>query len=181
MSDSQIARLSALLTRVQENRSRPKANAGDATAATSTVAGIGAPAFVPAGASLRAGPAAPAERARVSTPPGRSFPTAEPTSRRPPDRAQGRDAAFVPDEPAQRPPPVPAPDARREPASPQMPRAARPAAAPEPAEAIVPRVIEADIAREGTRPIAQIVSKHAPPVDATFGAMLKRSLSLRPH
>ena len=29
--------------------------------------------------------------------------------------------------------------------------------------------------------IAQVMSKHAPPVDATFGAMLKRSLSLRPH
>jgi len=31
------------------------------------------------------------------------------------------------------------------------------------------------------RPIVQVVSRHVPHVDATFGAMLKRSLSLTPH
>jgi hypothetical protein len=42
-------------------------------------------------------------------------------------------------------------------------------------------VIEPDMPRTSARAIAQVVSKHAPAVDATFGAMLKRSLSLRPH
>lgn len=41
--------------------------------------------------------------------------------------------------------------------------------------------VEAEPIRELTRPIAQTVSKHAPEVDATFGAMLRRSLSLRPR
>jgi hypothetical protein len=69
--------------------------------------------------------------------------------------------------------PPPPPSAKRDQAA-----AARPAAAD--AE-IVPRVIEPDAPRASTRPIAQLVSKHVPQVDATFGAMLKRSLTLRPH
>jgi hypothetical protein len=53
---------------------------------------------------------------------------------------------------------------------------------PTPADGLeMPLTFEPEPVREGTRPIAQIVSKHAPQVDATFGAMLKRSLSLRPH
>ena len=65
-----------------------------------------------------------------------------------------------------------------------QPRSQRPPMPPAEASAqqpIVPRVIEPDPPRASTRPIAQVVSKHAPVVDATFGAMLKRSLSLRPH
>jgi hypothetical protein len=54
-----------------------------------------------------------------------------------------------------------------------------PAISPE--EAFEARVIEPEPMREPARPIAQVVSRHSPPVDATFGAMLKRSLSLRPH
>jgi hypothetical protein len=46
---------------------------------------------------------------------------------------------------------------------------------------LTPRMIDPDPPRQSTRPIAQLVSKHVPAVDATFGAMLKRSLSLRPH
>jgi hypothetical protein len=56
-----------------------------------------------------------------------------------------------------------------------------PMPAPVAAEAISPRVIEPDAPVGATRPIAQLVSKHPPVVDATFGAMLKRSLSLRPQ
>jgi hypothetical protein len=50
-----------------------------------------------------------------------------------------------------------------------------------PEEAFEPKVIEPEPMREPARPIAQVVSRHSPQVDATFGAMLKRSLSLRPH
>jgi hypothetical protein len=50
-----------------------------------------------------------------------------------------------------------------------------------PEEAFVPRLIEPEPIREPARPIAQVVSRHSPQADATFGAMLKRSLSLRPH
>jgi hypothetical protein len=60
--------------------------------------------------------------------------------------------------------------------------AAAPMAPPiSPEEAFAPRVIEPEPMREPARPIAQVVSRHSPPADATFGAMLKRSLSLRPH
>jgi hypothetical protein len=52
---------------------------------------------------------------------------------------------------------------------------------PQSPQSMEPRIIEPDPPREIVRPIAQVMSKHAPPVDATFGAMLKRSLSLRPH
>jgi hypothetical protein len=72
-------------------------------------------------------------------------------------------------------------DARREPAAPAARAATVPINEPIAAQEIVPRVIEPDPPRELGRPIAQVVSRHAPPADATFGAMLKRSLSLRPH
>ncbi len=45
----------------------------------------------------------------------------------------------------------------------------------------MPLTLEPQPVIEPQRPIAQVVSKHAPQLDATFGAMLKRSLSLRPH
>lgn len=51
----------------------------------------------------------------------------------------------------------------------------------QPEDSLAPLVIEPEAIREPARPIAQVVSRHAPQVDATFGAMLKRSLSLRPH
>jgi hypothetical protein len=66
---------------------------------------------------------------------------------------------------------------RREPAAPAAPMA--PPISPD--EAFEPRRIEPEPMREPARPIAQTVSRHSPQVDATFGAMLKRSLSLRPH
>ncbi|HKU41268.1 MAG TPA: hypothetical protein VJR89_24060, partial [Polyangiales bacterium] len=70
-------------------------------------------------------------------------------------------------------------EARREPAPAPAPVPVAPAIAPD--EAFEARVIEPEPVREPARPIAQVVSRHAPQVDATFGAMLKRSLSLRPH
>jgi hypothetical protein len=68
-------------------------------------------------------------------------------------------------------------EARREP-SPSVAPLAPPIS---PDEAFEPRRIEPEPIREPARPIAQTVSRHSPQVDATFGAMLKRSLSLRPH
>ncbi len=48
-------------------------------------------------------------------------------------------------------------------------------------EPIAPLSIEAEPVAEMGRPIAQVMSKHTMELDTTFGAMLKRSLSLRPH
>lgn len=73
-------------------------------------------------------------------------------------------------------------EARREPVAAAPAPAPVPIAPPiAPEEAFEPHVIEPEPMREPARPIAQVVSRHAPQVDATFGAMLKRSLSLRPH
>jgi hypothetical protein len=73
-------------------------------------------------------------------------------------------------------------EARREPPAAAPAPAPVPIAPPiAPEEAFEARVIEPEPMREPARPIAQVVSRHAPQVDATFGAMLKRSLSLRPH
>ena len=44
-----------------------------------------------------------------------------------------------------------------------------------------PFTIEPEPLREPTRPIAQVMSKQSMEMDVTFGAMLKRSLSLRPR
>lgn len=67
------------------------------------------------------------------------------------------------------------------PAAPPAAPAAPLAPAISPDEAFEPLRIEPEPMREAARPIAQVVSRHSPQVDATFGAMLKRSLSLRPH
>ena len=68
------------------------------------------------------------------------------------------------------------------------PSAARPAASPAGKPVASPSSfeqpsfsVEPEPLREPNRSIAQVVSKHAPEVDATFGAMLKRSLGLRPR
>jgi hypothetical protein len=83
--------------------------------------------------------------------------------------------------PEARPLAPPAVDTRREPPVRSLRPATTPIEPPAAPQAITPRFIEPDPPREATRPIVQVVSKHAPPADATFGAMLKRSLSLRPH
>jgi hypothetical protein len=71
--------------------------------------------------------------------------------------------------------------AKAEPRRDPTPSAAPLAPPISPDEAFEPRRIEPEPIREPARPIAQTVSRHSPQVDATFGAMLKRSLSLRPH
>jgi hypothetical protein len=177
MSEQQVERLNALLHRVQQNRQKPRAT-GRAVPTRMVVQQVAAN-------TVTAPKEVEPPRPRRSTPPMAPAPT-------PP-------MASMPAEPPPPPPRRPAPAARPSPIEravtnelerePPPPREApavamRNAPAPTPVmdpQEIVPRVIEPDPPRPSARPIAQLVSKHAPPVDATFGAMLKRSLSLRPH
>lgn len=202
MSQERVERLEALLSRVQENRNRPR---------TRTPAGLGAaPQVAKAAEAPKAAPvrepqaAAPRPAPVMQKPVVRTIPPAPPTP-------SGKAIAQPPAARAAAPEPGPASqparrpgqdrsatplemavaeldlasaaasnkaEVRREPAAPAAPAVA-PAIAPE--EAFEPYVIEPEPIREPARPIAQVVSRHAPQVDATFGAMLKRSLSLRPH
>jgi len=160
MSQQQVQRLQTLLETVQRNRQRPGAPIG---AAANVVA------KAPANTTKAA--AEPA-RPRVQTPEVVAAP-----------------AAAAPARPAQPAKPAQAPAAAQAPATQPkagapVPRAPEPQPAPQAPvaqEPIVPRTFEPEVPRAANRPIAQLVSKHAPVVDATFGAMLKRSLSLRPH
>jgi hypothetical protein len=222
----EVERLSALLSRVQENRRKPRvaeqARAGSDQARggvqARTATSQGAPAQARAGdaaaqarggdaaAQARGGDAAAQARgggepramqfealderhvAKGSPPPPPPQPAKRPSVDRRPtplemavtgelDREVATGSMSMPE-------PRPPADVRREAPA----RAVRPATVPiEPPAppagppVITPRVIEPDPPRELARPIAQVVSKHAPPADATFGALLKRSLSLRPH
>jgi hypothetical protein len=185
MSEQQVERLTVLLQRVQQNRQKPRSGgAGRAIPTRMAVQPVAANNVTVANKEVEA------PRPRRSTPPLAPEPAPAPAM------------ASMPAEPPPPPPRRPAPGARpspmeravaneieREPPPPPPPREApavsmRQAPAPTPVmdpQDIVPRVIEPDPPRPSARPIAQLVSKHAPPVDATFGAMLKRSLSLRPH
>ena len=182
MSDQQLDQLEALLAKVQKNRRQDEQRAGQH---------IGH-------AAAAAAPAMRAASPRHSEPPSTSVRRPAADQRRP-----GTAEKPIPrEEPAAAPArrgenavgPVAAPVARREPATAAVPAAAvapvapvnrgqpqRTSHAPAAPEPIVPRVIEPDPPRATNRPIAQLVSKHVTAVDATFGAMLKRSLSLRPH
>jgi len=161
MSDERVERLEALLTKVQTNRRQPNRTLIGAQAVPAQAA-VAAPQEPPSSALRRPGQ-------------DRRVPAEEPDRRAEPERRPvAVEMPFKPEQPT----PPPPPNARREPAA--APRAAQ--APHEPAGApIQPRVIDPDPPRASSRPIAQLVSKHIPAVDATFGAMLKRSLSLRPH
>jgi hypothetical protein len=167
MSEQQVGRLEALLAKVQKNRQAPRGGVhADSGISLSAGAGDGGRGVLE---SAPERPRAAVEAPRKAEPPERA--PAAPAQARPAVAADSRNSRV---EEESVPPPLPA---------------ARPAAAQRPAveasspanQPIVPRVIEPDPPRTSGRPIAQLVSKHAPPVDATFGAMLKRSLSLRPH
>jgi hypothetical protein len=184
MSQQQVQRLQTLLETVQRNRQRPGEPMNTAAA---QVVQKKSPANTaePARARVATPDLASAQRPSAAEPARARIPT--------PDLASAqRPSAAEPSRPRVSAPEVPAPQAK--PAAPApRPAAAQPPATqpksapripePQPAapEPIVPRMIEPDAPRPATRPIAQLVSKHAPVVDATFGAMLKRSLSLRPH
>jgi hypothetical protein len=183
----QIEKLSALLTRVQQNRQKPR-RVATPVAQVAAAPGRGAPAELPA----RAAPAELEERHVVKgspPPPPPPQPVRRPAVDRRPtplemavagelDREQPTGPMAAPEA---RPLAAPAVDPRREPPVRALRPATTPIEPPAAPQAITPRFIEPDPPREATRPIVQVVSKHAPPADATFGAMLKRSLSLRPH
>jgi hypothetical protein len=189
MSDQQLERLNTLLQRVQANRR---------TAPVRTALPANAQVLQPSAAASFAQPAAEPPRPRRSTPPlAPNAPIANdsmtaaipadaplPPGRRPvaPARPSPLEMAFA-GELDREPAPAPAPRSQRPPAPAQPVATSMPAApaAPLAPQEIVPRVIEPDMPRTSARAIAQVVSKHAPAIDATFGAMLKRSLSLRPH
>lgn len=151
MSDQQLEQLEALLATVQKNRQRERG-------VQLTADGSGAAPALAAGGIPPESPSSSLRRPPVDR-------RAEPEARRPA-------AVETPFEPA-----AAAPARREQPAAPR----AQPPAPAQPNPPITPRVIEPDPPRQSARPIAQLVSKHVPAVDATFGAMLKRSLSLRPH
>ncbi|HET8938044.1 MAG TPA: hypothetical protein VFN67_31590 [Polyangiales bacterium] len=180
MSQQQVQRLQTLLETVQRNRQRPGEPIGAAAnvvakAPANTTKAAAAPAepararvLTPdmAAASAAAAPARPAQPAKPAQAPAAQAPATQP-------RAGA---------PAQ-PPAIQTPGSQPKAGAP-VPRAPEPQPAPPapvPQEPIVPRTFEPEVPRAANRPIAQLVSKHAPVVDATFGAMLKRSLSLRPH
>jgi hypothetical protein len=174
MSQQQVQRLQTLLETVQRNRQRPGEPMGvGSNVAAANVVQKKSP------ANMTAEPTRP----RVSTAELASAQAAKPAMAEPArTRVPTPDLAAKPAAPAaqaQRPAAAqpPATQPKSAPRIPE-PQAAPPAVIQEP---IVPRVIEPEAQRPATRPIAQLVSKHAPVVDATFGAMLKRSLSLRPH
>jgi hypothetical protein len=184
----QLDKLSALLLRVQENRRAPRAARGAAAKPPVASAAAMRPAQTrPADdfGDMTPAPPPPPRRPSVDR---RATPLEMAVAGELEQQLAAASEARVIAAPA---PPI---DARREaPAA----RPARPAAAPalesqalqalqapqspQSPQSIEPRIIEPDPPREIVRPIAQVMSKHAPPVDATFGAMLKRSLSLRPH
>jgi hypothetical protein len=171
MSEQQVERLQALLETVQRNRQRPgQPIGGGAVVSAASVVQNKSPANMTEPSVVNANVPPAADTTRIRNPVPAEAPTA-------PIAAPLQSGAG-------------APVAARRDAQPQAqttPKAGPPARVQEPApsqtmaEPMVPRMIEPDAPRALTRPIAQLVSKHAPVVDATFGAMLKRSLSLRPQ
>ena len=169
MSAQQVQRLQTLLETVQRNRQRPGEPIGSgANIAAGNVVQNKSP------ANQSAQSAQPAQ-ASIAEPPSRPrIPAPEP-------RAAAAAQAAAAQRPAAAAKPAAAPAQAQPPSQPRVPLRPEAQPAPQAHEPIVPRTIEPDVPRPSTRPIAQLVSKHAPVVDATFGAMLKRSLSLRPQ
>ena len=162
MSTQQVERLTALLARVQRNRNSSRG--GNGARAPQPVAAIAPPAAVPAPRRAEVPvPSAPAPTAPAPTAParGRHAPT-------PLEMAlEGR--VSQPAERFARPIDVAAPVA-----------APVPAPVPAPARA-AGRVLAEPITPEPSKPIVQVVSKQPPHAAASFGELLKRSLSLRPR
>ncbi len=159
MSTQQVERLTALLARVQRNRSASRA--GNGVPAPQPVAAIAPPAAAPA-----------PRRAEVPVPPAPVAPVAP----APGAPSRGRHA------------PTPlemALEGRVSQPSEQFasPTAVAPAPAPAPAAPTraAGRVLAEPITPEPSKPIVQVVSKQPPHAAASFGELLKRSLSLRPR
>jgi len=154
MSTQQVERLTALLARVQRNRSSSRG--GNGASARQPVAAVAPPA------------AAPAPKRGELPVPSAPVPSAPSRGRHAPTplemALEGR--VSQPAEQFTRPvdvAPVPTP---------------APAAAPARAAG---RVLAEPITPEPSKPIVQVVSKQPPHAAASFGELLKRSLSLRPR
>jgi hypothetical protein len=173
MSNQQVERLSALLARVQRNRSLPR---GDNGAVSKTQAGVGAPAAPPAPAKPRV------ETAKVApapVPPPKAAPAPAPAQMAapvpPPAAAPARGKAA----------PTPLEMALEGRLSRPMETATQPPEVVPPPAATAPvregRVLAEPIVPEPSKPIVQVVSKQPPHTVASFGELLRRSLSLRPR
>jgi hypothetical protein len=187
---SEIQKLETLLSRVQERRTQPRGSAApeafDLPAAPIAAA---KPAVAAATRSLPteraavveervslpgARPAAPQPQARLPEPP-----QAQPAS---PNRGRlSTPLEMALEDELSRPPlaaaasRAAAPPKITEPSMPAAPKGSQFAPDDE------PFTIDPEPMREPARPIAQTMSKHSVEMDITFGAMLKRSLSLRPR
>jgi hypothetical protein len=215
MNEQRVEKLEALLSRVQENRKRPRPAAGigllkpevartapepakplhasltqtaaglmppqqQAVAAPESVRPVAKPGPQPAPAPRAAAPAPAPVKPQIPARQPAPEPAPAPRAAAPEPMRKPAQAGATPLEMAVAGLDMPATaraEPRREPAAPAAPMA--PPISPD--EAFEPRRIEPEPIREPARPIAQTVSRHSPQVDATFGAMLKRSLSLRPH
>jgi hypothetical protein len=181
----QTDRLQALLVRVQENRQQPRGG--------NTRAYQAPPAVQEAPVVHRAQPA-PREVPQPVYAAAAQAPAAQPAfgERTQPRSAdpRGAKAAATPLEmavegrlsapihaPANTPPQAPAQSHAHAPPQRAHAQAAAPAA-PVSREGVV--LVEAQVPQP-TRPIAQVVSMNPPSLAATFGELLRRSLSLRPR
>ncbi len=193
----QVERLEALLTRVQENRAVPRARAAVQPTAAAAPAPKQPIAAAPAAAAKPVpAPVAPTrpvmqERDRGSVTeervslPGQRAPT-RPVDAKEPARRPERERMSTPLEMAVEEELLA--NSPSEPPTGQWSTQARVPAGmagkPVPTGPIATEpsfTVEPEPLREPARPIAQVVSKHATEIEATFGAMLKRSLGLRPR
>lgn len=196
MSTAQVERLQALLSRVQQNRARPRPVA--ATAAQDSIDTTPPPPAPVVKPQPQVRPVIEPERVRVpdmkpvapaprvSAQPERAMPApARPTAPGATplemalegEVARAAEIAASMPAPVPRPQPVPAP--LPEPVgSPVEPRRAV-AVAPE--TEVGPRVLADPTPPQPSRPVVQAVTKHPPVQPHTFTELLKRSLALRPR
>lgn len=161
MSNQQVERLTALLARVQRNRSAPRGDNGVARP-QAAAAPVPTPGATPASAPRRAEPAA----AAVPVPPSSVM------------------AAPAPAPSRGRPAPTPLEMAFEGRVSQPVEQMTQPIDVSPLPVASSPRdgrVLAEPNTPEPSKPIVQVVSKQPPHAAASFGELLRRSLSLRPR
>jgi hypothetical protein len=157
---TQVAKLEALLQRVQRNRDQPRA-AAPAASAPAARASVAQP--VPVAVPVASPQPAAARAGKASLPQPVSF--AKPA-------AQPVQSSKAPVEPAR--PKVAASPLQAAVES----RLSRPGGA---VEEIRGEMLSVEEPVASGKPIAQVVSKHPPTVALSFGELLRRSLALRPR
>ena len=199
---NQVQKLEALLSRVQDRRTQPHAS----PAVQAPVAAAPAPRPAPAAAPAPRAPSAPVAMPMRSSPTERAavveervnlhgsraaapvaaapvhaearLPDLEPVAPMPQRSANSRTSTpleMALEDEFNRQPMAAAPRRHSEPSMQTAPAAHRAEISEQ------PFTIEPEPLQEPARPIAQVMSKHSVEMDITFGAMLKRSLSLRPR